>query len=128
MNDQTKQLLAEYLAKLLKAAEGAAELAADQIPLVIQEKLQYDFWFSVVWTLIGLAGVSFGLAFVRHGLKIQRNNDYWMGKSDEIVIAWLCGLVCLIPSSIVAILNLQNAISISVAPRLYIIEWLRNYL
>jgi hypothetical protein len=122
MDEQTKTLLAEYLKKLLQAAESGASFAAEQIPLVVQEKLAFDFWSSVMWATVS----AISMVLVWYGYYKLNVMAEW----DEETTAptTVAAAFCTLPLLVVIFVNLSAIIKIQVAPRLYIVEWLKGML
>jgi hypothetical protein len=120
MDEQMKTTLAEYMKKMLAAVETGANFAADQIPLIVQEKLAFDFWWSAVWVVLAVAGVIFGIWLIRGGNKLYKIDKY----NDMVVGYFFGGFSLLAAGSIIGLINTYYALKISLAPRLYIIDWL----
>lgn len=114
MDEQTKKLLADYLAKLLNTADKAAAWTADQIPLVIQEKLAYDFWSDAMIMVMLLVVI---------GLLIYSCPKLFKSGAEELGVA--CGCVATIMAPFVIATAMQMT-KIALAPRLYILEWLKE--
>ena len=134
MNDETKQLLGEYLKRLLEAAETGVDFAAEQIPLVIQEKLTFDLAVAEVWMVVAVLSMVVFTITARWSLKKYKASKH--PYKDHIqqygVAEWLFATI---PSIIlvavmvpVFLANLFTVLKISFAPRLYILEWLRGML
>lgn len=123
MDEAMKKLLSDYLAKLLSAAEAGVEWTASQIPLIIQEKLAWEFWIHIVYGSVW-AVILFSCLYILF-LSISKFNKSDYGGGD----GWIGGMVGSVIVGLIAIIavftNLEHVIQISVAPRLYIIEWLR---
>lgn len=127
MTPETQKLLEEALKSSLAALQSGAEFAKEQIPLILQEKLAYDFYyylfFSIIWTLIW----STSIFYLRWSIK-----TYHASKSYDRE-GWLVGGWCgLVGTSIVYLIALTNnipaMIQIHLAPRLYLLEWLRTFI
>jgi hypothetical protein len=58
MNEQSKQLVEEALKTLLVAVQSGTALVKEQVPIILQQKLTYDFYyylfFVVLWTCINI--------------------------------------------------------------------------
>ena len=144
MDEQTKKLLNEYLVKLLGAIEKGADFAAEQIPLVIQEKLTFSLVMGLIWGAVGILFAIAGLVWYRiwrkrarlHGTTLaQRYGEptpeqiAYRINEDGNNVAAIVGCVALVVSAIPVVLyNLNVIAKIYFAPRLYILEWLRGAL
>jgi hypothetical protein len=120
MDDQMKTTLAEYMKKMLTAIETGANFAADQIPLIVQEKLAFDFWWSMVWVVVAVIGFIFGIWLIRDGIKLYKIDQH----NDMVDGHFFGGLILLAAGSIIGLMNIYYVLKISLAPRLYIIDWL----
>ena len=126
MNEQTKKLLQDYLVKLLEAAEKGAEWTAAQIPLIIQEKLAWEFWVHICYGLLwGLTVVV--VAYMSIQLYRANKQSSYLDGFDLYGAPLLLGLLA-IPGLIGVCFNLEHVIQISIAPRLYLLDWLRRLL
>lgn len=118
MDEQTKQTLNEYLSTLLDYAKKGTDFVAEQIPLVIQEKLSYDFAMNIIT----------GILFLIPGICVWGIWYYYCTvedwDSDEVIPATMLAGVFGTFSFIPAYFYFMDAIKIYAAPRLYIIEWL----
>lgn len=120
MDDQTKELLKQYLSKLLEATEKGIQWTAEQVPLVIQEKLAYDFYQALFYTTVFLL-LGIGCAYLTYKILTK-----WDRHLDTPAI------VLTVPVAVVGIIAacawLDDVLKIAVVPRLYILEWLRGML
>ena len=125
MNDELKKVLTDYLLRLLSAVEKGVEFTADQIPLVIQEKLTYDFWESALWatlfytlTIISCGGLSISI-------RAADKRDW----EDTLTIILVITFAVLSCAGIGWFLEggeeVARMLKIHLAPKLYILEWLR---
>lgn len=127
MSDEAKKALEESLVGMLKAAQDGATWAQGQIPLVLQEKLAFDFWLAAIWGVLSVALLLWYFTGLR--ARIARAEAYGGPPSDaEIALAQLVvgGVL-----SFMALLGLvfeciPTALKITLAPRLYILEWARE--
>ena len=119
MNEQTKQLLSEYLTKLLHTLEAGATWTAEQVPLVVQEKLAFDFWWAI-------GGVVLGLLLSLAPIPTWRLTRNWEDEDARGTIRFLGTAIPVVVSTIFLITNVYTLLHILVAPRLYVLEWLRT--
>lgn len=129
MNEDLKKMLVEYLGKLLGAVEKAGSFAADQIPIIIQEKLQYDFWLAVGWMVIAvlmlLVGGCCGWCIYR--VVNCKDRASWWYDNDGMGISSMFGVIIFgILGIIIFFVNAATVLQITIAPRLYIVEWLKG--
>ena len=127
MNDEMKAVLLEYLKKLLSVTEKGLEWSAEQIPLIIQEKLTYDFWFSAAWLVVVTIVFVGANAFVWRLVESYRD-DYNKPNTqgEKIAIRGTTGLFTILVYVLIGGILAENVLKIYLAPRLYILEWLRD--
>lgn len=125
MNDELKKALTDYSTHLLALLEKGTNFTLTQIPIVIQEKLRWDFAFNGLWLMIGLVFVGTAVWAFRQMLKQKVTEDRTQCQDDWPI--WLLLIIpCGIIGSIVGLMSIFDMVKIWVAPRLYIIEWLRE--
>ena len=125
MTDEMKKLLEDAFRLTLDGLKSGGAFAKEQIPLVIQEKLTYDFYyylfFTIFLTVVCVAVFSLGVFCIKKANKAGYDCEGW----------WLGGVFGTMIPTVVLFLTLTNnipaMIQISVAPRLYIVEWLRAF-
>ena len=118
MNEDLQKQLAEMLAKLMDATQNAATWTADQIPLLVQEKILFGrIWETVLLVLlvaftvllVKVAGVAWG--------------HQWDGDRLSATMLYLASTGaatgCVVQAYFVTL--------VWFAPRLYILEWLRTF-
>lgn len=138
MDEQTKKLITEYLGKLLAAMERGADFAIEQAPLIVQEKLTYDFAMAIAGVALGIAMIAASYGWYRfwHARAVinQTASGYTGAALQQRIfedgnngLGLIIGaIVTFIAVGFVIPLNLITALHIHFAPRLYIIEWLRS--
>lgn len=110
MDEQLKQQLAEFMSKMLAAAEQGATWASGQVPLVIQEKLLFSFWSSMAAIVVGVICIVVALVTLK---KVMAADE------SPLIVLNLFGII---GGSLLVIVNAQRALKIVLAPRLYIVE------
>lgn len=115
MNEQLQQQLAQYLERFASAVETGADFAGQQIPLVIQEKLTFDFWMA--WFYIGMGLL---ILFAVAGIGAFASSIDEDKPGPGAVVGAVIGLI---PCTVITLVQLHTILQISLAPRLYIIEW-----
>jgi hypothetical protein len=125
MSDEMRKALEAFLMNLLAGAqkwgEKGADFAAEQIPLVLKEKLYYDFAWATVWLVFGLTLLVIAN---KVGIKLWKSAE--TGEDDRLfgsVVIRLMGTVFALPF---VFTNLNTMLKIGLAPRVYIIEWLTS--
>lgn len=133
MSDEVKKALSGYLLRLLESLEKGINWTADQIPLVIQEKLAWEFWIHAVYLGFGVALLLVGLGCIVKARLVwlaeeAKSKDSYKHNGHYGHEAWLFGIAPFLSGFPITAYNLEHLIQITVAPRLYIIEWLRGTL
>lgn len=120
MNEQLEQKSIELLGWLEQAIKTTADFGTEQIPLFIQELLLYKFWMSLGGFAIGILALIVSiytlLKFINHCLK----------KSDDEGLPLSMFWAIPIALSICAIYSNTDWIMIKLAPRLYLLEYVKT--
>lgn len=136
MSDPTPPTATQELTQTLNAAlktalDGLAsgvEFAKGQIPLVLQEKLAYDFYSALFFLLSFLLLALGAFCWCRYAMRQARNSlkdNYGHSDKDEWTFAaWFPTCIAWVVSLIGILINADTLINIHFAPRLYIMEWL----
>lgn len=120
MNEQLEQKSIELLGWLEQTIKTTADFGTEQIPLFIQELLLYKFWMSLgVFTIAILALIASIYTLCRF-IKWCVKNQY-----DEALAG---GMFWVIPIalSIYGICSNADWIMIKLAPRLYLLEYVKT--
>ena len=120
MNEQLEQKSIELLGWLEQAIKTTTDFGTEQIPLFIQELLLYKFWMSLGGFAIGILALIVSIytlyKFIKHCLKHSMEYDAAFGLFWAIPIAL----------SICAICSNTDWIMIKLAPRLYLLEYVKT--
>ena len=120
-----KKEVEEKLVDMLNWAEGALKTGSDfvveQTPLYIQELLIYNFWASLTWFVISF------ICFIITIYATYRLVSYFV-KTDKDALPFTMFLVLPILLSIMAMEKNTDWFKIKVAPRVYIVDYLRTEL
>jgi len=125
LNEQLQQLLSS----LLQNAQDAASWAKGQVPILIQEKIALSRVEESIYMLISFLLVALAIVLIRKlwawSAKECKRNAY---EADSYVLGALVGTAVIFLIGIIAplVLNLHGFLSVWIAPRLYIIEWLMS--
>ena len=119
MNEQLEQKSVELLGWLEQAIKTTADFGTEQIPLFIQELLLYKFWMSLGGCTVGvlalIASIYTLLKFIKWCLKDRFNDNL------PFSLFWIIP----ISISIIAICSNTDWIMIKLAPRLYLLEYVK---
>jgi hypothetical protein len=131
-SDQVKAELVKWIQGLTKAVESGAQLAQEQIPLVLWEVVAYGRAVHTLLALIALGLIAYVLRciYVLPKLSVVADgyNDDAKKASAQIIIRIVTGILSAFIGCIVFFENIQPAFKAWFAPRLYIIDWLRSFI
>lgn len=129
--DKFKDNLGEILEFVKNSIKTTADFAKEQVPIFIEEILNFHLIYNSIWALVflGIAG-AFLYGFRKRGKENKRNRGHIMAGQnleDEDKDA-LSGSMCLLfigfaGFSCLSIYWWINIIKITVAPRLYLLEY-----
>jgi hypothetical protein len=113
-----KTMLDKFMNEILTLLQTAKDFAVTQMPEVCEEVLRYNLYnsiFCVVANLLGLIGCYLFARWL-HKKAVAEDNDYFHVFSFFTAIGAIFSLGMLLSS-------LMNAFKITMAPRLYLIEY-----
>jgi hypothetical protein len=121
MNDQLEQKSVELLGWLEQTIKTTADFGTEQIPLFIQELLLYKFWMSLgnfaVGVIVLIASIYTLLKFIQRCLKNKFDDNL------PFSVLWFIPIAI---SSIAICIN-TDWIMIKLAPRLYLLEYVKTF-
>jgi len=121
MKEQLEQKSIELLGWLEQAIKTTADFGTEQIPLFIQELLLYKFWMSLggfsIGILVLIASIYTLLKFIQWCLK---------SKFDDGNLPFSMFWSIPIALSVCAICSNTDWIMIKLAPRLYLLEYVKT--
>jgi hypothetical protein len=127
MNEQMKAKVMEWIAGLEKAGTAAVELGKQEIPAFLKEVVAYKITEGLI--IIGfLASLSAFLIFItRHLIAVHKKNSadqlYYDGDLGVMAVFSGAGAIVTLYAASLYFLDVLKAY---IAPRLFIIEWLRE--
>lgn len=120
MNEQLEQKSVELLGWLEQTIKTTADFGAEQIPLFIQELLLYKFWMSLGGFAIGILALIFSIYTLLKFIKWCTKNKF----DDNLPFCVIWAIPIFI--SICAIFSNTDWIMIKLAPRLYLLEYVKT--
>ena len=120
MKEQLEQKSIELLGWLEQAIKSTTDFGTEQIPLFIQELLLYKFWMS-------LGGCAMGVLALIVSIYALLKFIEWCNKDNNddalpLSVFWALPLAI----SICAIYSNTDWIMIKLAPRLYLLEYVKT--
>lgn len=113
-----QELLDKLLTDLLSIVEKGTTLVAEQLPLIAQELLQYRLCIAIVGVGIGL------LFFILAALVFSKTKN--VRCTDTKVGITIGAIILAVVGASIVLANGTTAIKIKIAPRLYVIDYLRH--
>lgn len=124
MNEELKNQLTQFLGKALDVANKGIDTAGEQIPMILQEIVQWQLLsaigFVALFTTISIFGFALSYLLYRKYKEINYDDDLFVS-----IIISLVSLSIFIASLLV---NLPTIIKVLTAPRLVILEYLKGLL
>lgn len=124
-----EELLNKFTGKLLVYANDVKSFASKEIPLYIQELLEYNFIEHITSGIISLFFLMFGVGSIMGAFYIayvrSKKNEHTVYYGDILLFS-IIPLFCIILSAPSAYYSTLQAYKIKNAPRVYIIDYLRD--
>ena len=121
MNEELQQALAQFLTASLNTVEKGTAIAGEQIPLVLQEIVQWKITESAI------ASTTLFLFIIASCLMLRRIMRSFLNIEDKQNLGAFC-VVVNIPFIVLFFVKFMTLIKAITAPRLIIIEFLKGML
>lgn len=115
-NEDIKLAIVEYLKTFESGLKKAVDFSMEQVPLVIQEFLAWEFWGSMAIAISCCFAIAIVFPLHKAGCKISDPS------SEGRVLTHIFSVFAWIILSVAAITEFVNALKVTVAPRLVILE------
>ena len=117
MNEEMKDLLQKALLKALEIAEKTGEFVVEQSPIILQEFYSWHFAKAGFLAILAIIG-----AVITYKLGIKAKNTL---KSKDYFKTPLPFMLHILTTAFIVLTfnNLYNMLFITVAPRIYLIEY-----
>jgi len=122
MNPETEKNINEAIDWLQQTGGQIQDFAAEQAPLYCREVVAWEFWIGIAGSLLGAALLLLGGWLVRKGIQLAHNPQ----SRGEEAFPVMLGVVVLSASIGVFCTMTPRTIKAAVAPRLVIVEHLRQ--
>lgn len=135
MDEKLKEQGIAYLSKMLNQLEKGTDFVVEQTPLVVQEYLTWSLWESVILSVFLIIPIFVGWVVYHYWWKAAKEWDlpsYSCGFDQgtrtvsrvvAIVINWAATIIL----SINSIMYVLQAVKIWLAPRVFLIEQLAQF-
>lgn len=118
MNEELKNKMSEYLVVLERDLKSVKDFSAEQVPLVVQEYINWIFWQNCVIAFFMVIMVAF---LYRIWKWIMDEKDVKDDTALKVFISCMAMLLVSIPS-LQSLYSITQMIKTTVAPRVVIIE------
>lgn len=115
MKNTLESVGTEAAGEILAWVKSAKEMLQEQAPLLVAEALEYELQTSWIWLYVGVFMIAVGLIYAIYYLFSERYD----GGTSLIALFLGC-----FPGIIVVVAQVADIIKVTVAPRMYIIEFL----
>lgn len=110
-----EEIVNKFMEKMLSYVNNLEQFASGEVPRYIQELLTYEMYKSIAWILVLLLPLMLAAVIIKIAIKEKEG----IGGLSFLTTLFL------IVSFFVGV-NTKNIIKIKVAPRLYIVDYLRG--
>lgn len=119
INEELKKKMVEYLDQLETNLKSVKDFGAEQVPLLVQEYLNWLFWSNIGLTIIGAMIFTTIIIGAFKVYKFCRQTD---DRVMTIILSGVVSVVGLIPF----FTGIHNAAKVHIAPRVVILEEVTN--
>ena len=133
MSTEAVNALNEFTVKLIDSLEQGANLASEQVPLILEELL---LWKTVQLSITVLLGMLLLLAAYRsirallHPTTEEESPKIYGGyptlKEEYLEIHIICGSLGSMLGTLLLIFNVGDLLQVTLAPRIFLLEYATN--
>jgi len=126
MSPELQKQLADLLGKLSDATTSGAAWAAAQAGPLVHEKIVYGRVAETVQLALALGGLFVFVRLTCFCVAVLRKGEY----HDEVgyVLGGLATAIGAVVMAVFAVAQIQAVCLAWLAPRLYVVEWLRDFI
>jgi len=110
MNDQAKEIITQMLQRVLDGVDTAADFAAQEVPIVVEQLLMWHMVESMLWCVAALAVL---FVWVLITMKSYYGENAWLKTPCGTIILGIFFLI---------LIDL-DWLKIWIAPKLYLLEY-----
>jgi hypothetical protein len=125
MND-VQEKITSYLDGLESRLGKAEELVISEVPQFVSELLAYHWWGNLIWVCLALLGLLSLVATSYHLLKNSKKVTPGVDQGEFVL--FITGISLILAAGCIAflMLSITTMVKISVAPRVYVVDYLRS--
>jgi len=121
MEEELQKTANEALKGIIEGVASAKDFILAELPEVIQQLLMWEFWSGVIYmSLFGVSCIAFGIISF-FACKASKKSEDWKDNVGAVSAMLSFGLFCMSVVSI--IFNVPKMIQISIAPKVYLLEY-----
>jgi hypothetical protein len=126
MNEQVMKALTDMLTLSAEALKSGAQMAQQELPIVVKEYLAWGMAEAITWATIGMIIVLLcaliGWKSRKHFVAKNATSSSGHYYDGDIVACWFAQSGVSLIGIVMVIVNGRTIIQIAVAPRVYLIE------
>lgn len=121
-----KERLLESSEKMIQFVEDSSEFVVEQTPLLIQEILQFYLAANILWGICFLAATSLTAYLMKRFWRTIKKH------AEDDLFAWAVGTfilgIAFTMAATTTVNYIINILKITLAPRLYLLEYMKDLL
>lgn len=123
------KVLKPLVDELVKLIKKGMDLAKDELPVIATQILNFYFWASFLWVVVGVILLLAGLYCHVHAIPYVAEGARHGFRDEDPSCFWVIGAVVTYVAGVIFVVsNLIDVIKIKVAPRLFLLEYLKGFL
>lgn len=123
----TQEVLTKFISEMCDLLKAAKDFTLEQAPKVAIEILHYRLAMAIVYMVIALIIGTLGFFLRKWAVKAYKENGE--RSNADMEFAWIFGwLAMLVACPVMFFINLIDLLKVTLAPRLYLIEYLSELL
>ncbi len=123
------KVLKPLVNELVNLVKKGVNLAKDELPLIAKQILAFYFWASVIWLTAGALLMLTGLYCHIQAIPVVHEGMRHGFRDDDPSAMWIVGaVVAYALGAVFIVANAIDIVKIKVAPRLFLLEYLKGFL
>jgi Zn-dependent protease with chaperone function len=124
MNEKLQTKLSSLLEWVESATTTGVNFVAEQTPLYITELLTYNFWISLIWFSIFIILLLCSVGALIYTVKYFNKHNFWHEEISPFIMFYIFPILICVWGAV----EHTDWIKIKLAPRVYIVDYLRTEL
>ena len=112
----------QFLSSMAETLKNAKDFALEQLPIVAQEILKFNLAMAITWMVVGLIMIVISFIFQIRVVvpTVKEDIDY--------VPMYIIPSLGYLAGGLLILLNVMSALKITLAPRVYLLEYMAQLL